>query len=743
MSSPRPAASSRPGRPRGDGSRPPCRARALRPAARFRGAAGLASAAAVLGASLVSAPTAAAQGQFTLEQVLSAPFPTSLTASRGGERVAWVFDEAGVRNVWAAAAPDFAGRRLTDFGGRRAADDDGTTIHSLAFSRDGRRIAFIRGDGPNRAGELPNPTSDPAGVEQALWVVEPGAEGGGEPRRITEPATAPLFTADGAGVLFLRGGQVFRVGLEPDAEAEQLIHGRGSFGSLRLSPDGGRLLLVSNRGAHSFVGLYDFAAKTLRWLDPSVDRDGYAAFSPDGSAVAFVRRPPLREPYLFVPQREGPPWSLRVVEWNADGSPGAGREVFRAAPGSGSVFSGTASADQLHWTDDGRILFPWERGGFRRMYAVPASGGEPELRTPGDFEIEYAVSDGHGAVIAATNQDDTDRRHLWRITGSGPPESLTDGNGIETLPAAVIGGVAYLGGGARRPLQPMIQLADGPARPLAPEAFPDDFPLAGMVEPRAVVFTASDGMEIPGQLFEPPRAPDAEPGPGVLFLHGGSRRQMLLGWHYMGYYSNCYAFHQYLASRGYTVLSVNYRSGTGYGMEFREALNYGASGASEFADVLGAGRFLADLPGVDEDRVGLWGGSYGGYLTALGLSRASDLFAAGVDIHGVHDWNRTIQGFLPSYEPHQHPEQQRLAFDSSPLSTVDSWRSPVLLIHGDDDRNVPFDETVELVERLRDLGVEHELLILPDEVHGFLRHESWLEVFRRSAAFLDRHLARK
>ena len=122
---------------------------------------------------------------------------------------------------------------------------------------------------------------------------------------------------------------------------------------------------------------------------------------------------------------------------------------------------------------------------------------------------------------------------------------------------------------------------------------------------------------------------------------------MLLGWHYMAYYANCYAFHQYLASRGYTVLSVNYRSGTGYGMGFREALNYGASGASEFGDVLGAGRFLADLPGVDQDRVGLWGGSYGGYLTALGLSRASDLFAAGVDIHGVHDWNRTIQGFIP------------------------------------------------------------------------------------------------
>ena len=675
---------------------------------------------------------ASAEAQFALEAVFSAPFPTSLTASTDGSRVAWVFDERGARNVWAADAPGFEGRRLTSFEG-----DDGTTIHSLAFSREGNRIAFIRGDGPNRAGELPNPTSDPAGVEQALWVIEAG----GEPRRITEPAASPLFTADGGSVLFIRRGRVWKVGLEADAEAEQLIHGRGSFGNLRLSPDGGRLAFVSSRGAHSFVGVYDFDVKTVHYLDPAVDRDGSPAFSPDGASVAFVRQPPVLERFLFVPQREGPPWSLQVVELDADGTPGRAREVFRASEGKGSVFSGTASANQLHWTNDGRILFPWERTGYRHYYAVPAGGGEPEALTAGSFEIEYAVSDGQGGLIAATNQDDIDRRHLWRLAAGSAAEALTSGTGVETLPVAVEGGVAFLGGDGRRPLQPMVQTGGGDARALAPDAFPADFPLAHMVDPEPVVFASADGMKIHGQLFRPAGGSDAA-GPGVLFLHGGSRRQMLLGWHYMGYYSNCYAFHQYLASRGFTVISVNYRSGTGYGMEFREALNYGASGGAEHQDVLGAGRTLADMAGVDGDRIGLWGGSYGGYLTAMGLSRASDLFAAGVDIHGVHDWNRTIQGFNPSYEPTHHPEAARLAFESSPLATVDGWRSPVLLVHGDDDRNVPFDETVELVEKLRELGVEHELLIFPDEVHGFLRHENWLEVFRRSADFFERHLGK-
>ena len=682
-------------------------------------------------AALLLVPVAApAQGPFTLKQIMSAPFPTALIASPDGSRVAWVFDERGARNVWAAAAPDFAGRRLTAFEG-----DDGTTIHSLAFSRDGDRIAFIRGDGPNRAGELPNPTSDPAGVEQALWVIEEGRE----PRRITDPAASPLFSADGGSVLFVRTGRVWQVGLEADAEPEQLIHGRGSFGNLRLSPDGNRLAFVSSRGAHSFVGVYDFGAQTVHYLDPAVDRDGSPAFSPDGTSLAFVRQPPNLRPYLFIPQREGPPWSIQVADFDADGMPGRAREVFRASPGKGSVFSGTASADQLHWTGDGRILFPWERTGYRHFYAISAAGGEPDALNAGVFEIEYAVGDGEGGLIVASNQDDVDRRHLWRVTVGAAAEALTAGEGIETLPVPVEGGIAYLGGDGRRPLQPTVQIDGMESRALAPDAFPADFPLDHLVDPEPVVFASADGMKIHGQLFRPAAGADS-PGPGVLFLHGGSRRQMLLGWHYMGYYSNCYAFHQYLASRGFTVIAVNYRSGTGYGMEFREALNYGASGGAEHQDVLGAGRTLAELSGVDEDSIGLWGGSYGGYLTAMGLSRASDLFAAGVDIHGVHDWNRTIQGFIPSYEPDHFEERERLAFESSPLSTVDGWRSPVLLVHGDDDRNVPFNETIELVEKLRELGVEHELLIFPDEVHGFLRHDNWLEVFRRSAGFFERHL---
>jgi dipeptidyl aminopeptidase/acylaminoacyl peptidase len=216
---------------------------------------------------------------------------------------------------------------------------------------------------------------------------------------------------------------------------------------------------------------------------------------------------------------------------------------------------------------------------------------------------------------------------------------------------------------------------------------------------------------------------------------------MLLGFHDRGYYHNAYGLNQLMASRGYAVLAVNYRSGIGYGLDFREAEEYGAEGASEVRDVLAAGLFMAARPEVDPERIGLWGGSYGGYLTAQGLVHAPELFAAGVDIHGVHDWNVAIRNFVPSYEAEHDPDRAERAFRSSPMSRIDRWEDPVLLIHGDDDRNVAFSETVDLVRELRRRGVPHETLVFPDEVHGFLLHRNWIVAYEATVDFFDRRLA--
>jgi dipeptidyl aminopeptidase/acylaminoacyl peptidase len=671
-----------------------------------------------------------AQSPFTLDAVMAAPFASELTAAPRGNRVAWVVTSSGVRNIWVAQGPEFKARRLTAY-----AADDGEQIGGLAWTPDGAALVYVRGTRANPEGEYPNPLGRAGGTEQALWIVH---FAGGDPRRLDE-GSAPSLSPKGDRVAYLKKGQVWSAALTGEPSPEQLIKARGEASSLRWSPDGSALAFVSDRSDHSFIGVFDPKANLVRYLDPSVDTDSAPAWSPDGKSVAFLRVPPSRALLLFGPKRSAEPWSIRV----ADAATGRGREVWRAPSGRGSVFHAVTAMDQLVWADQDRLVFPWEGDGWTHLYSVTASGGKPVLLTPGDGEVEHVSLDpAKREVLYSSNQGDLDRRHLWRVAVSGgTPARLTSGQGIEWSPASVAEGgvVAFLRSDSQRPARASL-LVSGKMVDPASGGLPADFPQQLLVAPEPVVFKAQDGVEIHGQIFRPSRLATGGRQPAVIFLHGGSRRQMLLGWHSMEYYHNAYALNQLLAGRGFLVLSINYRSGTGYGLEFREALRYGATGASEFDDVLAAAAFLRSRPDVDAARIGLWGGSYGGYLTALGLARASNLFAAGVDLHGVHDWRTETKLFLSSDDFEVQQAALRLALDSSPLAHVKGWRSPVLLIHGDDDRNVEFRQTVELAEALRKQGVEFEQLVFPDEVHAFLTHSHWLEAFRAAADFLDRKL---
>src|SRR5690606_38057667 len=147
---------------------------------------------------------------------------------------------------------------------------------------------------------------------------------------------------------------------------------------------------------------------------------------------------------------------------------------------------------------------------------------------------------------------------------------------------------------------------------------------ADLVTPSRVEFKAADGNTVYGQLFEP-KGNAKTKRPAVVFIHGGPQRQMLLGWHYGDYYANAYALNQYLVSKGFVVLSVNYRLGIGYAYDFHKPLFAGRYGASEYQDIKAAGEWLSALPQVDADRIGVYGGSYGGFLTALALGKDSDL----------------------------------------------------------------------------------------------------------------------
>ena len=658
---------------------------------------------------------------------MSAPFPTDLSAAPKGGAVAWVLDQHGARNIWVAEAPEYKGRQLTTF-----RDDDGQEIAQIDWTPDGRSIIFVRGGDFETHRDNPNPASLPQGVEQDIWIIPIS---GGTPRKISE-GNEPAVSPKGDHVAFLLKGEIWIAALNgaADAKPSQLIHAKGQAGQLRWSPDGARLAFVTDRTDHAFIGVYTIANHSLLYLDPSTDRDANPVWSPDAKQIAFIRTTNSRRG--FGSARSGEPWSIRL----ADVETGSGRQLWRASAGPGSAFHAMLADNQLLWGAGDRIVFPWERTGWMHLYSVSIHGDAPTpLNANGEFEIEHVSLSADGrSVLFSSNQNDIDRRHLWRVSVLGENlTALTPGEGLEWSPVETNDGkaVAMLHSDPKNPARAAIKIGSAQPRDLAPDAIPAGFPAASLVVPQQVIISAADGMTIHCQLFLPPDSNAGQKHPAMIFFHGGSRRQMLLGWHYMDYYHNAYGMNQYLASKGYVVLSVNYRSGIGYGLNFREAINYGASGASEFNDVLGAGLYLKSRADVDPKRIGLWGGSYGGYLTALGLARASDLFAAGADFHGVHDWS-TLRGG----DPNRDQNANRIAFESSPMASVSTWHSPVLLIHGDDDRNVAFQQTVMLVQALRRQHVEFEELIFPDEIHGFLTEKRWLQAYHAAEQFLAKHL---
>ncbi|HEY2659862.1 MAG TPA: prolyl oligopeptidase family serine peptidase [Caulobacteraceae bacterium] len=702
------------------------------------------SAAAVTAALALTALGLAVRAEtFSLPAALSYPFVDQLVSAPKADRIAWVRNVRGVRNVWVADGPGLVPRQVTQF-----TADDGQELTQLTFSPDGSVLVFVRGgdhdeNWPAKGGLQPNPTSSPVEAKIALWSADPT---GAKPALKLVEGDAPAISASGM-LAYVKDGQVWTAKLD-GKDGQRLFFDRGKDGALAWSPDGKRLAFVSDRDDHAFVGVYDSQSQPITWMAPSTNIDGAPVWSPDGQRLAFTRQlgkggapEPLIAP---VPH----PWSI----WAADAVSGAGHRVWQSPKTLRGSYPDVAGEANLHWAKGDRLTFLSTEDNWPHLYAVAEAGGAARLLTPGDFMVEtLAVSRDNGALIYSANtgetKDDDDRRHLYRVSvDGGAPVALTQGESLEWTPVALSDGVAFVCAGARQAMAVcVVSLSASGRRTLADQAPPSDYPGQGFVVPRQVSFRAADGQLIHGQLFQ--RDDGAAKKPAVIFVHGGPPRQMMLGWSYMGYYSNAYAMNQYLAAHGLVVLSVNYRLGVGYGYDFQHPALGGPAGASEYQDVVAGAHFLQGLPGVESDHIGIWGGSYGGYLTALALARNSDLFKAGVDLHGVHDWSRDIAEELGTplgrYEQGDRDAAIATAFKASPVADITHWTSPVLLIQGDDDRNVRFNQTIDLARRLQTQGVPFEELVLPDEIHGFLRSADWLKADEAGAEFLARQLGAK
>ena len=687
-----------------------------------------ASRAVVLGLLLIAAPCVVWAQRFTLKQALDYPFPYGLTAATHGDRIAWVFNLRGSRNVWVADGPGFDARQLTHYSG-----DDGMPIASLQLTPDGATVVYVRGSETNAKGEVADPTSNVQQPEQQVWAADVAS---GRPRLLgmmdcaVEGCEDIQISPDGKQAVWSGQRKLWLAPVSGTQPARPLAYIRGDNAQPRWSPDGKQIAFVSDRGTHALIGIYRFGDATLSYVAPGVSHDTLPRWSADGSRLAFIRKMGDGNGFLSgQPQ----PWAIWV--WNsADCKAG---EIWQSHDDANGSYAGLDEwqSNAFQFAAGNRIVFASQQDGWVHLYSIAADGGAPMLLTPGKFSFQggVALADDGKTLLYSSNEGDIDRRHLWRVKTDHPgPVELTRGESIEWTPVQTGGShdIAYFGSNATRPAMP-YRLTAGGQQMIAAPALPADYPSAQMVVPRQVVFKSLDGLEIHGQLFVPKGYP--ENSPALIFTHGGPSRQMLLGFHPMDAYNYMYAANQYLASRGFVVLSVNYRMGTMHGRAFREPAHAGPLGASEYQDVIAGAKYLQSLPYVNAKKVGLWGGSYGGYLTAMGLARNSDIFKAGVDYAGVHDWTSLLGNGVTA-------QVKKVAYDASPIASIAKWKSPVLLIQADDDRNVPFAQTVELVPLLREHHIPYELIVMPDETHDLLLWRSWLRNFDATANFFERTL---
>lgn len=646
---------------------------------------------------------------------------------------AWLMRQGDNSTLMFARAPDFKAVRLF-----AQPDVDGQPITSIATSPDGRFVAFQTGAPFSPGGEGFNPASLVDAPKVTLWLVATSA--GAMPVKIGV-GSGPNFSPDGKRMTYRQGRDLWSIDLAvPAAKPAVLVPGGAGFGQGVWTKDGRTLIFAQDRGGWSFLGRYTLGEDRVKWLVTGADRLSSPVLSPDGRTVAYLRWPG-REHTVNYDLLANQPFAVETV----DLAGGQVRTLYEAKGDAGSQ-SNDDPEGNLRWADDRNIVFRSEEDGWARLYAVARAGGAPRALTPTGCEAAESELAGPDTLFVVHNCRDLDTRQLTRITVStGQERAIPSGDVVMGLAAAAGDGryVAFTGSDAQD--APLLRVLDLKSGKMALAERPSDYGYAHRFDapaPQVVRFKASDGGTVPAQLFLPTTKGTH---PALVYVHGGPPRQMFPAFHFGGYYANDFAQNRRLAELGYVVVSINYRSGVGYGRAFREAPMRAWRGASEYADVLGAGRWLAQRGDVDPKRIGIWGGSYGGLLTGQALARNSDLFAAGVAVHGVYDWS------WPSPTAnHQNPSKlfgvgeadKPLAFRSSPLGAIEGWRSPVLLVSGDRDMNVDVLETIDLHQKLRAKGVDVRTVIIPGEAHDMILHSSWLRLWAESRRFYREKLGR-
>jgi len=651
--------------------------------------------------------------EFTLDEVLSIKHPDPAAWSPDGAWLAWRWDDGGLVHLWAARVD--GGRPLQVSRGE-------TSVSSFQWGPDGR-LAFAQGGD--------------------IWIAAPGDE----PTQLTRGGgtdAMPTWSPSGQQLAFARDGTLWIHDLGTACVSVlplpgKIVSGYGDTTSIRWSPSGARL--------------------AVRILDGS-QRD-LVVLTADGTALWRTETPDNEVAFAWVDDRRlhytaiDPSSRVRVHRL-VDVETGAEEELAREESERG--LKGELPP-VVHPAGAG-IAYVLTPGNWPHLFYRDLSTGELRQLTDGECDDtghagdSYAFSPDGARIVYSSNRDtDLNQRRLWLVdVASGESTLLTPGPGTDSCAAWSPDGrfIAFVHCGPYE--SPDIWVVDptsGERRQIS-HSMPETLTSEKITLPTHITYPSEDGLAVHADLFLPKGFDPERRYPAIVWVHGGMARQMRYGWHPMRSYAMFYSFHQYLLHRGYVILSVDYRGSIGYGREYEQA-TYLSMCQGDLADVVAGARYLASLGYVDPESIAVYGLSYGGYLTLGALTKYPEVFALGINIAGIWDYeqyNQSREEVSPGSRWHGlarlgGPKGEHNAeawYQASPRNFVQQMTRPLLNLMGTADEAVDYAQIDAIIRDCVEHGKDFAVVHYPGESHMFTWRKTWEDAFPRIERAFQRYL---
>ena len=678
----------------------------------------------------------AAPGSITINSLLQIKHPSDPLWSSDGRLVAYVCDEGGLQNLYVVNASGGQPVRLTNF-------TDGETPR--AFWNSNSRTLFFERDG-------------------LLWEADVSGHRAAQASNVIS-ARGSQFTLSPNGskiawVQHSKGGFDLVTSTLSHSTPRVVAHNETGIRAISWSPDGQSLSYLGGGKSinHDEAPAYSGAKILYR----TVERTASKLYLVEKGMVA-------PKPVELDEDLSDPAWAdNKHIVFETLTKDFKSHSILIATSGSQTSRKLFSESDKKFWSmpyqagyapqpsPDGKwLIFVSDRDGWDHIYVMPANGGDPVQITKGRFEAWRPrwSHDSRRIAFDANLPDRPGDRHLFIATMKGASaeadvQQVTAGEGTNIEPRWSPNDetLVYQHTDTQHSADLFAISTSGNARPIRlTNSMPPELSARTYVKPEFVHFPGAEGQSVPGWIFLPPNFERSKKYPAILWIHGDGINQNYDGWHVERHYSVYYSFHQYLLDKGYVVFAPDYRGSTGYGRDWRQGV-YMDAGGKDAKDAWMGGQYLASLPYIDSNRIGVWGLSYGGFFTLIAVTDRPTLFRAGVDVAGVVDYRMYYAdpyhgGWTVSRigTPEQHPT---VYDNASPVSHIDRLQRPLLILHGTADINVPYLESVYLVDQAlkKGKGPLVDFMMYPGEFHYFDRSHVLSDAWRRVDEFFGKNV---